>query len=289
MAESKEKLLFADDNDTDSADDKAILAQLMGQHINIADYVYSFRRGGQAVEGLSLIGINEAANRKGSIKVEEALFEERPHSWLAFVKAIDTSTREIHYGVFEQPKRTPSGKMDVFAFTKAIHKAQRNAIRQHLSPELLREIINLYRKEMGREPVVDDNEETEPSDAEKNESPKHTITNAQKSAFAQANRLNNALLRAGITQNDLWNSIKQRFNVESRNDITEAEWTILAAELQAAEGSRPIFTHLVQRIQQAFADDEFPAKLKVEMDENVPKKRKQESKSAKRSRVLRRT
>ena len=248
-----------DERALDAADDNAILAQIMG-HADISDYVYSFQQGGKLVEGLSLIGVNEAANRKGNIRVKDMLFEDRPHSWLAYVTAIDTSTKKIHYGAFEQPKRTKSGKIDTFAFTKAVHKAQRNAIRQHLPANLVREIINLYRTRKEIPPLPRDEEEPETDDED--EPPKHKITNAQKSAFAQANHLKKALLRVGITQDDLWNSIKKRFNVESRNDITEAEWTLLAAELNAAEGDRAIFTDFVKKIKSAFADDYFLSKLK---------------------------
>ena len=250
------------ESDLDAADDTAILAQIMGHAVDISDYVYSFQQSGKLVEGLSLIGVNEAANRKGSIKVKNMLFEDRPHSWLAFATAIDTSTKEIHYGAFEQPKQTKGGKTDVFAFTKAVHKAQRNAIRQHLSEELVREIINLYRMQKEILPLPRE-EEAKTDDEDK--PPKHKITNAQKSAFAQANRLKKALLRLGITQDDLWDSIKKRFNVESRNDITESEWTLLAAELNAMESDRAIFTDFAKKIKSAFAEDDFSSKLKAEL------------------------
>ena len=247
----------------DTADDKAILAQIMGHAADISDYVYSFQQRGKLVEGLSIIGVNEAANRKGSIKVKDMLVDDRPHSWLAFVTAIDTSTRKIRYGAFEQSKRIKSGKTDTFAFTKSVHKAQRNAIRQHLSEDLVREIINLYRKQK-ESPLLPSAEEEIEEDDEK-ESPKHKITNAQKSAFAQANRLKKVLLQVGITQDDLWNIIKKRFNVESRNDITEAEWTLLAAELQGAESDRGIFTEFVKKIKNTFAEDDFLLKIRAEI------------------------
>jgi hypothetical protein len=286
LEKSKELVLFdfgqlrsetRDERELDAADDNAILAQIMGHAVDISDYVYSFQQSGKLVEGLSLIGVNEAANRKGNIRVKDMLFEDRPHSWLAYVTAIDTSTKKIHYGAFEQPKRTKSGKIDTFAFTKAVHKAQRNAIRQHLPADLAREIINLYRMQKGpdsrdaatREIPPLSHDEEEPDTDDEAEPPKHKITNAQKSAFAQANRLKKALLRVGITQDDLWSSIKKRFNVESRNDITEAEWTLLAAELNAAENDRAIFTEFVKKVKSAFADDDLPSKLKAEFKEDI--------------------
>jgi len=240
----------------DTADDAAILAEIMGKSVDVSDYIYSYEQGGKTVEGLSIIGVNEAANRMGNIKVEGMLFDERPHSWLAFAKTINTSTKKIHYGAFEQPKRFRGGKIDPFAFTKAVHKAQRNSIREHLPPWLVREIINAYRTQRMLEPLPPDkkdDEETEPK--------KHKITNAQKSAFAQANRLNKRLLRAGITQDDFWAAIKKRFKVESRNDITESEWILLAAELSAADKDRNIFAEFVKEIKKDYKDDHFSPKL----------------------------
>lgn len=244
--------------DTDTADDEAILAEIMGKSVDVSDYVYSFEQGGKTVEGLSIIGVNEAANRVGNIKVESMLLNERPHSWLAFITTVNKSTKQVHYGAFEQPKRLRSGKSDPFAFTKAVHKAQRNAIKGHLPPWLVDEIINAYRIQRGMESLSPDKEEDEET-----ESKKHKITNAQKSAFAQANRLNKRMLRAGITPDDFWATIKKRFKVESRNDITEAEWTLLAAELSAADKEKAIFTEFVKQVRKDYSEDDFSAKLSL--------------------------
>ena len=61
-------------------------------------------RGGRTVEGLTLAGINEAANRRGGIQVEDIKYEEREHSWLAIAKATDTITGSSRYGAYEQAK-----------------------------------------------------------------------------------------------------------------------------------------------------------------------------------------
>ena len=37
----------------------------------------------------------------------------------------------------------------------------------------------------------------------------------------------------GITKSDFWSYVKRRYAVESRNDMTEMQWTQLSAELQA--------------------------------------------------------
>lgn len=47
----------------DTVDDQFIIEMMTGQ--TIQDYVYFFKQGGHVVEGLTLAGINEAANRQG--------------------------------------------------------------------------------------------------------------------------------------------------------------------------------------------------------------------------------
>lgn len=221
-----------------AADDEAIIAMMTGQAIQ--EYVYSFRQGGKTVEGLTLAGINEAANRRGGIQVSEVTYEEREHSWLAIVKATDTFTNSSRYGAYEQPKRS-GGREDPFAFTKAIHKAQRNAVKQLLPTPVIKEILNFYlrRGKAAEIPVTG-----EP--AEKTEE----ITNQQKAAFSLAQRLREPLEKRGITQNDLWNYVRRRFHVESRNEMLEEHWTQLAAELRAASEDATLFDDFVKRIGQ---------------------------------------
>ena len=208
----------------DQVDDQAIIELMTGQ--TIQDYVYSFKQGGRTVEGLTLAGINEAANRRGGIQIEEVKYEERDHSWLATVKAVDTITGSSRYGAYEQLKMT-GGRADPFAFTKAIHKAQRNAIKQLIPVPVIREVLNFYlnRKTTGgsatRQPQLQQGG--------------GNIANAQKAAFAIANNLSGPLEGKGIGKADLWNYIKRKYGVESRDDMSELQWTQLSAELKAGE------------------------------------------------------
>ena len=61
------------------------------------------------------------------------------------------------------------------------------------------------------------------------------IAQAQKATFAIAANLSDPLEEKGITKADLWNYMKRKCGVESRNDINEMQWTQLSAELKAAE------------------------------------------------------
>ncbi len=223
----------------DQVDDQAIVELMTGQ--TIQDYVYSFKVGGRVIEGLTLAGINEAANRRGGIQVEEMEYEERENSWIATVKAVDTITGNSRWGAYEQPKMN-GNRPDPYAFTKAIHKAQRNAIKQLLPVPVIRDVLNFYLKRK-----VDGNN---PKQQQIPQSTGDNISNAQKAAFAIANQLSEPLQEKDISKGDLWNYIKRKYSVESRNDMSEQQWTQLSAELKAAETTPKMFEELCNRIKQ---------------------------------------
>ncbi len=242
MAEdTKNELVPVDDLEVlDQVDDQAIVEMMTGQ--SIQDYVYSFKQGGKTVEGLTLAGINEAANRRGGIQVDDVQYEERDHSWLVIAKATDTVTGSSRYGAYEQAKRM-GNRDDPHAFTKAIHKAQRNAVKQLLPVTVIKEVLNYYlhRQAGGGETA----QMGLPSAASTS-----TISNAQKAAFSMATKLEGKLEEQGVTKSDFWNYVKRRYAVESRNDMTEMQWTQLSAELQAAASTPELFKELTGRIQQ---------------------------------------
>ncbi len=242
MAEEKKDEMVpvtAEYDVVDQVDDQAIVELMTGQ--TIQDYVYSFKQGGRTVEGLTLAGINEAANRRGGIQVEEINYEERDNSWIATAKAIDTITGSSRFGAYEQPKMTGS-RPDPFAFTKAIHKAQRNAIKQLIPVPVIREVLNFY---LNRK-AGSGNSAAQPQA----QLSSGNIVQAQKAAFAIANNLAEPLEKKGITKEDLWNYIKRKYSVESRNDMSEMQWTQLSAELKAAETTPQLLNDLCERIKQ---------------------------------------
>lgn len=59
----------------DTVDDQSIVEMMTGQAIQ--EYVYSFKQGGRIVEGLTLASINEAADRRGDIQVNDINCEEK--------------------------------------------------------------------------------------------------------------------------------------------------------------------------------------------------------------------
>ena len=246
----------------DQVDDQAIIELMTGQ--TIQDYVYSFKQGGRTVEGLTLAGINEAANRRGGIQVEDVKYEERDHSWLAIAKATDTITGSSRYGAYEQAKMM-GNRPDPFAFTKAIHKAQRNAVKQLLPVAVIREVLNFYlHRKVGS---GNNTQQSLPGQGGGN------IATAQKAAFAIASQLADPLEKRGITKADLWNYIKRRYSVESRNDMSEMQWTELAAELKAAETAPKLLEELCARIKQSTAANkgsEVPTAEEPAQEEAAP-------------------
>jgi hypothetical protein len=242
-------------------DDEAIVGMLTGQAIE--EFVYSFRQGGRLVEGLTLAGINEAANRRGGIQVDEVKYEELEGSWIATVKATDTYTGNSRFGAFEQQKKS-GGRDDPHAFTKAVHKAQRNAIKQLLPTAIIKEVITYYLSEQGRKPNVT-RERTTPETSERIAPAREVATgddtNHQKDAFAIALRMRDALDRHQIGQEDFWNFVRRRFNVQSRDEMREDQWAVLTAELNAATISKSQFKELVSKIERV---------LQSERDAGVP-------------------
>lgn len=229
----------------DQVDDRAIVEMMTGQAIE--DYVYSFKQGGRTVEGLTLAGINEAANRRGGIQIDSVEYEEREHSWLAIAKATDTVTGSSRYGAYEQAKAT-GNRSDPHAFTKAIHKAQRNAIKQLLPVHVIKEVLNYYLNRQSA-PAQPETESISSPQQDK-------ISGAQKAAFALSAKLEGRLKKQGIARSDFWSYVRRRYGVESRNDMTEQQWTQLSAELKAAENSKKVFNQMLSRIRQLEAATE---------------------------------
>ena len=243
MAETTE-LVPVDDNVEvlDKVDDQSIINMMTGQAIQ--DYVYSFKQGGKTVEGLTLAGVNEAANRRGGLFVESVTYEEKDTSWLVLAKAVDNVSGNSRFGAYEQSKKM-GNREDPHAFTKAIHKAQRNAIKQLLPLAVIKQVLNFYLHPDSQTKQLPKGEAA-PNDT------------AKKSVMACANSLYPELESHGVGKDDLWNYVKRRYNVEASAHMTEGQWSKLSAEMQSANNDNDLFMQLVMAIQQTTsAESEF--------------------------------
>jgi len=220
-------------------DDSAIIGAMQGAAIE--DYVYSFRQGGKVVEGLTLEGINEAANQRGGIDVELISVEDEETCFKAMVKATDTLTGSARIGAYLQPKVIKSkgggARVNEFAYTMAVHKAQRNAVKQLLPVPVLKRVMAHY---LGRPmPPMD-------PEGEDQSLPKGDVN--QRACFAAFNAMKSELNRTGITDKDFWNWVKGRYGVESRSDMTPENYAELAAEMNAARQNATQFGELTMKV-----------------------------------------
>lgn len=214
-------------------EDQVIINQM--QSASVEEYIYQFKQGGRMVTGLTLAGVNEAANRRGNIEVEDITVEEKDESWLVTVKARDKTTNTSRYGAYEQPKIFYN-KPDPFAYTKAVHKAQRNAIKQLLPVPVIKKVLDYYLQPQ--------------SERKKKDLVLETPVDSKKNAVKLAKDLRPKLRRKGLELEDLWNFVKIDYNIESSESMDDSQWAQLEAELIAAKVSTRCFRGLVHEIQQ---------------------------------------
>lgn len=156
----------------DRADEELILDELQGRALAVM--VYSFNQGGQKITDLSYAGVSEAvrtinARGFGKIKVADSppLISEVREDGIDYYRvmayAVDEATGAGRWGTAVEPKqmklkdRTARAKRDAgeqvtddgrvwdkFALTKALNKAQRNAMRDLIPLEFRQTIIAQY-------------------------------------------------------------------------------------------------------------------------------------------------
>lgn len=129
----------------ESKDDTQILAEMKGDFKAevLKQLFYSFMSGGRKVVGLSYKGVKQIAMRQGHIMVKELELKETEKAWIATCKARDKAKDLEVYGAAIQPKeivlRDGNKMPDSFAMSKAVSKAQRNALRGLISEVVVTE------------------------------------------------------------------------------------------------------------------------------------------------------
>ena len=112
------------------------------------------------------------------------------------------------WGAYEQSKNLPNGNNDPDAFTKAIHKAQRNAIRQLLPMSVIKQVLNFYLH--GIKPDTSMPAEPPPKD-----------DTLMKRCFAIVKKLELKLLDNNISTENFWDWVRMRYQVESRSEMSQ--------------------------------------------------------------------
>lgn len=131
----------------DQRDEEQILAEIKGAIID--QMFYSFKVDGKTVTGISWVGTKEIARRYGGISMDFVKMEETDTSYIAIVKATDTRQGTSLLGTAMQTKLMKVRgveKPDRFAYTKAVSKAQRNAIRAIIPERFLIEMYEFFKK-----------------------------------------------------------------------------------------------------------------------------------------------
>jgi len=117
-------------------DEEQILAEAQGNIIE--EMFYKFPIDGKTVTGISWVGTKEIARQYGGIKMGIPQVTDLGEDYACSIQATDTKNDVTLVGSSMQPKnmalRNGGEKPDRFAYTKAVSKAQRNAIRA-LIPE----------------------------------------------------------------------------------------------------------------------------------------------------------
>lgn len=131
----------------DKRDEEQILAEIKGNIIT--EMFYSFPMDGRTVTGVSWVGTKEIARQYGGIALDFVRVDETDEAYIAVVKATDKRTETSLLGTALQPKLMKVKgveKPDRFAYTKAVSKAQRNAIRAIIPERFLIEMYEAFKK-----------------------------------------------------------------------------------------------------------------------------------------------
>lgn len=161
--------------EVEARDESQILAELAGE--TVKEYVYEiFNKQGKRIGAkLSWIGTKELARQQGNIAVSEGSISDGDGYIRVVVKATDLARNFTVFGGCHQPYKQKvkiedeSGKVkgyeeqdDPYYFTKALSKAQRNAIQAVMPTTILTKFVNRFLAMSGKEPVKAITQRTKP-------------------------------------------------------------------------------------------------------------------------------
>lgn len=133
-------------------DDDQVLIEIQGGFME--EFVYSFPTKEGKVTGLSWVGVKEVARQMGNISVESCDIVPGPESYLVKCKARDVQRNVTMFGVAEQSRtmKLRSGELvpDLHAMSKAVSRAQRNAIRALIPEVYIKDMISKYLQEKSK-------------------------------------------------------------------------------------------------------------------------------------------
>jgi hypothetical protein len=127
-------------------DDTQVLLEIQGGFME--EFVYSFPTKEGKVTGLSWVGTKEVARQMGNISVEDCDIMETAETFRVKCRAKDIARNVTMFGVAEQSKkmklRSGEESLDLHALSKAVSRAQRNAIRGLIPEIFIKKMIEQY-------------------------------------------------------------------------------------------------------------------------------------------------
>lgn len=153
----------------DRHDEQMIIEEFQRRALKVM--LYDFEQGGKRLVDLSYQGVNEGVRLinntgKANIRVDHSAFGGRGYDtvietadagngpeefYVTTVYAVDDRTGYGQFGVSSEPKlmrlRNGKTKWDIHARTKALGKAQRNALKQHIPEQLRQTMIATFKQD----------------------------------------------------------------------------------------------------------------------------------------------
>lgn len=138
----------------DRADEILILEELQGRALQT--FVYSFESKGKRQTDLTVAGVNESVrlmNERGGTQIgiseQPPVVEYEERGGKDYVRVLVFARDDRHkgsgrWGTAVEPLNHSNGAWDKFAFTKALNKAERNALKKQIPEDFRQSIIAQY-------------------------------------------------------------------------------------------------------------------------------------------------
>ena len=222
------------------------------------EYIYSFKQGGREVSDLTASAYFHIALEHG-ISIVSHEFEKRKEGVLAYAEAEKLSTGQKHPGVAFESYFDAKDNFDKFCFQKALTKACRNAIKALIPADMKLAAVNqLSQLTPATAQALENNRQQQPALPPVEDDPK---ARAMRHGFAVWNDYKAVLSDLEITDELFWEGVREHYGVESRKDMTEANWKNLVASLELVNSEGEPFADWILNISPDAGvedDDELP-------------------------------
>ena len=219
--------------------DDALSAGRFNEYMR-GQYVYEFKQGNRVIRGLSADAIAHIALEQG-ITIEDVDVRETDKGVLVTATALKMESGLRAIGISYEPFMSNTGIFDKFAWQKALTKASRNARKQLIPATVRVQAIDIFlnldpddRQSLPAPKPVDLSPAVNGETASKDEG------KDMRQAFAVYSEHSADLLSSlRLSEEDFWSGVRRHYEVESRNDMTDAEWRNLTASIKIVGSDGP--------------------------------------------------